>query len=192
MEKIYGRTAATLFTAAILWTAFGSVFALLLGYSRIPYAAANDGYFFKAFGRLHPTQGFPYVSLLVVGAVSIACSFVSLGLVIDALITTRILVQFMGQIGALALLRRHGRRARRHVSDVALSAAQPRGACGMDLRVRDLRSEGHSVRPGHAGRRRHGLRHLVLARAAMAVFTGGGLACSRRLQPDISPSFCAS
>ena len=59
MEKIYGRTAATFFTAAILWTAFGSVFALLLGYSRIPYAAANDGYFFKAFGRLHPTKALP-------------------------------------------------------------------------------------------------------------------------------------
>jgi amino acid transporter len=106
MEKIYGRNVATLFTAAILWTAFGSVFALLLGYSRIPYAAANDGYFFKAFGRLHPSRAFPYISVLVVGAVSIVCSFFSLGLVIDALITTRILVQFIGQIGALTLLRK--------------------------------------------------------------------------------------
>ncbi|HEU4935977.1 MAG TPA: amino acid permease [Vicinamibacterales bacterium] len=108
MEKIYGRRVATLFTAAILWTALGSVFALLLGYSRIPYAAANDGYFFKAFGRLHPTKAFPYVSVLVVGAASIVCSFFSLGVVIDALITTRILVQFIGQIGALTLLRRRG------------------------------------------------------------------------------------
>jgi amino acid transporter len=107
MEKVYGRTAATFFTAAILWTAFGSVFALLLGYSRIPYAAAKDGYFFKAFARLHPKGAFPSLSLLVVGAVSIACSFFSLGMVIDALITTRILVQFIGQIGALTLLRRH-------------------------------------------------------------------------------------
>ena len=108
MERIYGRTVASLFTAAILWTAFGSVFALLLGYSRIPYAAANDGYFFKVFGRLHPRRAFPYISLLVVGLVAIVCSFFSLGLVIDALITTRILVQFMGQIGAVALLRRRG------------------------------------------------------------------------------------
>jgi amino acid transporter len=106
MEKVYGRTAAMFFTAAILWTAFGSVFALLLGYSRIPYAAARDGYFFKAFARVHPTKLFPHVSLVVVGLVSIACSFFSLGLVIDALITTRILVQFIGQIGALALIRR--------------------------------------------------------------------------------------
>src|SRR6185503_7596603 len=106
MEKIYGRQVATLFTAAILWTALGSVFALLLGYSRIPYAAANDGYFFRAFGRLHPTKAFPYISLLFVGAIAIVCSFFSRGLVIDALITTRTLVQFMGQIGALTLLRK--------------------------------------------------------------------------------------
>ena len=106
MERIYGSTVASVFTAMVLWTAFGSVFALLLGYSRIPYAAANDGYFFRVFGRLHPTKRFPYVSLLVIGVVAIVCSFLSLGTVIDALITTRIVVQFMGQIGALILLRR--------------------------------------------------------------------------------------
>jgi len=106
MERIYGPRIAAVFTAMILWTAFGSVFALLLGYSRVPYAAAKDGYFFKVFARLHPTQGFPYVSLLVLGVLSIVAGFASLGTVIDALITTRILVQFMGQIGAVTLLRR--------------------------------------------------------------------------------------
>ena len=106
MERIYGSGVATVFTAMVLWTAFGSVFALLLGYSRIPYAAAQDGYFFRVFGNLHPTKRFPYVSLLVIGLVSIVCSFLSLGLVIDALITTRIVVQFMGQVGAVVLLRR--------------------------------------------------------------------------------------
>lgn len=106
MEKIYGTKAATVFTAMVLWTAFGSVFALLLGYSRIPYAAALDGYFFKVFGRLHPTKRFPYVSLIVLGVISIICSFFSLDTVIDALISTRILVQFIGQIFALILLRR--------------------------------------------------------------------------------------
>ena len=106
MERTYGPGVATLFTAMILWTAFGSVFALLLGYSRVPYAAAKDGYFFKVFARLHPSQGFPNVSLLVLGVLSILAGFVSLGMVIDALITTRILVQFIGQIGAVTLLRR--------------------------------------------------------------------------------------
>jgi amino acid transporter len=106
MERIYGPGVATVFTAMILWTAFGSVFALLLGYSRVPYAAAKDGYFFKIFARLHPTKGFPYVSLAVLGVLSILAGFVSLGTVIDALITSRILVQFIGQIGAVTLLRR--------------------------------------------------------------------------------------
>jgi len=105
MERMYGPRVATIFTAMILWTAFGSVFALLLGYSRVPYAAAKDGYFFKVFARLHTTGGFPWVSLVVLGVLSILAGFVSLGMVIDALITTRILVQFVGQIGALTLLR---------------------------------------------------------------------------------------
>ena len=106
MERIYGRGVATLFTAMVLWTAFGSVFALLLGYSRIPYAAALDGYFFKVFGRLHASKRFPHVSLLAIGIISILCSLFSLGMVIDALITTRILVQFIGQVFAVILLRR--------------------------------------------------------------------------------------
>jgi amino acid transporter len=106
MEHIFGARVATIFTAMILWTAFGSVFALLLGYSRVPYAAAKDGYFFRVFARLHPSHGFPYVSLVVLGVLSILAGMVSLGTVIDALVTMRILVQFIGQIGAVTLLRR--------------------------------------------------------------------------------------
>jgi amino acid transporter len=105
MQKIYGSKAATFFTVMVLWTTVGSVFALLLGYSRIPYAAARDGYFFKIFGRLHPQKNFPHVSVLVIGAVSILCSFSSLLTVIDALLITRILVQFLGQIFAVMRLR---------------------------------------------------------------------------------------
>jgi len=107
MERVYGSRVATMFTALVLWTAFGSVFALLLGYSRIPYAAAVDGTFFKVFARLHPTKRIPHVSLLLIGVIAILASTLSLGMVIDALITTRILVQFIGQIIALTLLRRH-------------------------------------------------------------------------------------
>ena len=74
IEKLYGGKAAALVTALVLWTAFASLFALLLGYSRIPYAAAINGHFFKSFARLHPTGRFPYVSLLVMGALSIVAS----------------------------------------------------------------------------------------------------------------------
>jgi basic amino acid/polyamine antiporter, APA family len=106
MERLYGRKAAIVVTVFILWSAFGSVFALLLGYSRIPYAAAIDGYFFGPFARLHPTKHYPQVSLLVLGGVSIAAAFLKLDQLVSALITTRILVQFLGQLFAIPLLRR--------------------------------------------------------------------------------------
>lgn len=105
MERIYGGWAGTTVTLMILWTSAASVFALMLGYSRIPYAAALDGYFFSAFAKLHPTGGFPHVSLLVIGVMSILASLVSLSWVIDALLLGRILVQFIGQIVAVHLLR---------------------------------------------------------------------------------------
>ena len=106
MEKLYGSNVASGFTVMVLWTAVGSVFALMLGYSRIPYAAAQNGDFFRVFGRLHPKKDFPHVSLLTIGLVSIICSFLPLMTVIDALLITRILVQFIGQVVAVILLRR--------------------------------------------------------------------------------------
>jgi amino acid transporter len=106
MERLYGRMGGVIVAVLICWTAVASVFALLLGYSRILYAAARDGFFFSVFGRLHPRGDFPHVSLLVLGAVATAASFFSLDEVINALISTRIVVQFIAQIGAVALLRR--------------------------------------------------------------------------------------
>jgi len=105
MEALYGPKAATVLTVMVLWTAFASVFALVLGYSRVPYAAALDGYFFHAFGRLHE-GGFPSLSLLVIGGFSIVAAFFDLDWVISALIAARILVQFIGQILALDYIRR--------------------------------------------------------------------------------------
>ena len=107
IERLYGKTAAAGFTLLVVWTALGSVFALLLGYSRIPFAAAQDGTFFRVFGKVHPRGHFPHVALVVIGVLAIAASFVSLPLVIDTLIAARILIQFVGQIVALVLLRRH-------------------------------------------------------------------------------------
>jgi amino acid transporter len=105
MERIYGSWAGNVMTVMILWTSIASVFALMLGYSRIPYAAALDGYFFSVFGRLHPTGGFPHISLLTIGALSMLASLLTLGWVIDALLLGRILVQFIGQIAAVHILR---------------------------------------------------------------------------------------
>ncbi|MBZ5586331.1 MAG: APC family permease [Acidobacteriia bacterium] len=105
MEQLHWPRAAAALTVMILWTAFASVFALLLGYSRVPYAAALDGYFFKAFGKLHP-GGFPSLSLLVIGGLAVGASFFKLDWVISALITARILAQFIAQIAALHHIRR--------------------------------------------------------------------------------------
>src|SRR5215470_1955417 len=107
MERIYGPKVAAVVAVMILWTALGSCFALLLGYSRIPFSAARDGYFFNIFSRLQPKHNFPHFSLLVIGVISIICSFFSLGTVIDVLLATRIIVQFVGQIFAVALLRKN-------------------------------------------------------------------------------------
>jgi fructoselysine transporter len=80
--------------------------ALMLGYSRIPFAAARDGFFFSVFARLHPRGDFPHVSLLVLGGVAVGASFFPLDVVIAAMVVTRILVQFIAQIAAVDLLRR--------------------------------------------------------------------------------------
>ena len=105
IERIYGPKIANGFTVMVLWTAFACCFALMLGYSRIPFAAARDGNFFSIFAKIHPTKQFPHISLLFVGFMSIVCTLLPLMTVIDALLTTRILVQFIGQIAALAWLR---------------------------------------------------------------------------------------
>ncbi|MES3035570.1 MAG: amino acid permease [Gemmatimonadota bacterium] len=106
MQRLYGPAAASAVTVLVMWTAVASVFALLLGYSRIAWAAASEGDFFRVFAKLHPTGQFPHVALLVLGGLSILGSFLSLGDVISALLTSRILIQFVGQIAALHLLRR--------------------------------------------------------------------------------------
>jgi len=110
MEKIYGHKTALVATALILWVAFASLFAVVLGYSRVPYAAAADGEFFPMFARLHPTKSFPYVSLLFIGALGFIFSIqLKLEHAISAILAMRILVQFVAQaIGVVMLRRREG------------------------------------------------------------------------------------
>ena len=106
IEKIYGTPAAKVITALILVAAFSSLFALLLGYSRVPYAAAKDGNFFSIFGRLHPTKEFPHISLLFISGLAIIFSFSSsLKQVINAILAMRIPVQFIAQAIGVILLR---------------------------------------------------------------------------------------
>jgi amino acid transporter len=107
MGKIYGSWAAWLISVMILFTAFASVFALMLGYSRVPYAAAQDGAFFRYFGVLHPKGEFPHRSLVLVGSLCVIASFFGLVQIITALILARVLVVFVGQITGLLIMRRY-------------------------------------------------------------------------------------
>jgi len=107
MEITWGPWAATVLTCLVLGASAASIFALLLGYSRIPYAAAKDGRFFAAFARLHPTKRFPTVSLVTLGLSSTLFCFLDLGSIIQALIVIQIIIQVLGQIVGVTLIRRY-------------------------------------------------------------------------------------
>jgi amino acid transporter len=103
-KSAFGSVAARLMAALIVWTAFASVFSLLLGYSRVPYAAARDGNYFRFLGAIHPRYGIPHRSLVALGLVAAGFCFFSLAQVITMLVITRILLQFfLQQIGVMLL-----------------------------------------------------------------------------------------
>lgn len=107
MEQLYGPTAGTTITVLILCIAFSSLFAVILGYSRVPYAAAADGNFFRIFSRLHPTKNFPYISLIFLCALGFVFSlFMKLSEVISSILAMRIIVQFIAQAVGVVLLRK--------------------------------------------------------------------------------------
>jgi amino acid transporter len=105
MLRAEGPRAAGVVTMMIIWTALASVFAALLGYSRIPYAAARAGHFFKVFAETHPTGLFPHRALVLMGGLASLACLADLATVIIALLTSRILIQFVGQIATVFYLR---------------------------------------------------------------------------------------
>ncbi len=104
-EKIYGTFAANIATVLILFIAVSSLFAVMLGYSRVPYAAALEGNYFSIFSKVHPTKNFPHASLIILAAVAFVFSlFFKMKEVITAIIVMRILIQFVSQSIGLILL----------------------------------------------------------------------------------------
>jgi amino acid transporter len=103
-RSAFGIWAGRLMAALIVWTAFASVFSLLLGYSRVPFAAARDGNYFRPLAAVHPRHGIPHRSLVALGLVASAFCFFSLQQVITMLVITRILLQFsLQQVGVMVL-----------------------------------------------------------------------------------------
>ena len=90
----------------VIWTAFGSLFSLLLGASRVLWAAAVEGNYFRPLARLHPRGGFPANVLLLLGAIACICCFFDLKAIIAALVALRIVLQFLLQQVGVVLLRR--------------------------------------------------------------------------------------
>jgi amino acid transporter len=109
MGVVHGGWAARTVSALILIASWGSAYAILLGYSRVPFAAAQDGAFPKAFARIHPEKQFPTISLLYMGLASAVLCLVSLAELISVLIVIQTLLQFVGQCVAVILLRRKHR-----------------------------------------------------------------------------------
>ena len=113
MQRTFGPFAARVIAALVIWSAFASVFSLVLGYSRVPYAAALDGNYFRFFAKLHPVHGFPHRSLIALGGVATLFCFFDLPHVIAALVAIRIVLQFLlQQVGVIVLRIREPERAR--------------------------------------------------------------------------------
>jgi amino acid transporter len=104
-KSAFGSVAGRLMAALIVWTAFASVFLLLLGYSRVPYAAASDGNYFRYLAAVHPRYKIPHRSLVALGLVGVGFCFFSLTQIIALLVVTRILLQFLPQQVGVMLLR---------------------------------------------------------------------------------------
>jgi amino acid transporter len=105
LERVWGKEVSSVVTVLIIITAFASVFAGLLGGSRVPYNAARDGVFLRQFGTLHPRLHIPHRSLLVMGVITAIGSFFDLSTVINMLIAVIVLIQGIGQVVALMVLR---------------------------------------------------------------------------------------
>jgi amino acid transporter len=107
MTAIYGSTAAQVATGLILIVALSSLFSVMLGYTRIPYAAAKDGLFFKVFSHEHPKHSFPHISLLVLAGLGVLFSLtMSIEDTIKSIIAMRVFTQFISQAVGLVILRR--------------------------------------------------------------------------------------
>lgn len=104
-SRAFGPIAGTLLAVMIMWTAFSSIFSLSLGYSRVPYAAAQDGNYFPQLAVLHPRLHIPHRSLLMLSFVAAIACFFPLSTVITMLVVTRILLQFIPQQIGVMLLR---------------------------------------------------------------------------------------
>lgn len=105
IKTLIGPSAAKWVSVMILWTAFASIFSVMLGYSRILYAAARDQNFFSIFARLHATEAYPFVSVIFLGVITAILCWFPLKHIIGAILSIRAIIPFMMQIVGAVVLR---------------------------------------------------------------------------------------
>ena len=111
--KVHGPRAAAVMTCLILAATLGGIFTMILGYSRILFAAGAEGNFFKVFGRVHPAGHFPTVSLLAINVLAIPLCWLSLERLLSALMIIQIVFQFIPQVLAVFAIRRYRKNIQR-------------------------------------------------------------------------------
>ncbi|WET82271.1 APC family permease [Amycolatopsis sp. QT-25] len=106
LEQAWGTGAAKVITVFIVIAAIGSVFAGLLGGSRVPFEAARDKVFLPVFAKLHPRLNLPTAGVLTMGVIAAIGSLCTLTAVINAAVTVLVLIQSLAQVAAIVVLRR--------------------------------------------------------------------------------------
>jgi APA family basic amino acid/polyamine antiporter len=105
MQQMFGSTGAALMAVAILLSTFGCNNGLILAGSRVYYAMAKDGLFFRGVAKLHPRYKTPATSLAVQAAwTSVLCLSGSYGQLLEYIIFA-VLVFYILTITGLFVLR---------------------------------------------------------------------------------------
>ena len=68
---MFGSSAGALFAVAAFISMIGVLNASIMAQPRLEYAMARDGYFFSAFGKLHPKHLTPHYSILIQSGLAI-------------------------------------------------------------------------------------------------------------------------
>jgi amino acid transporter len=179
-ERAFGAPFAIAVTVAVLVTAFGSTYGLLLAAARVPYAAARDGDFLAPFARLHPRGRFPSVALVAIGLLALPASLLPLDAVIAALTAGIVLVQGVAQIVALFITRRTQPRA------AGRSGRRPRSR-----RCSRWRASRHRSRPARRCNRRRRPRRLRSATRSSCATRAASRCCrstANRSSSSAAPS----
>jgi amino acid transporter len=106
-DPAVGHAAGLVMMVLILIVTASSLYAGILGYSRIPFAAARDVQFFRVFARIHPTKQFPHVSLLTIGAIALPFCFLSLGQIVNWLMQVQVFTECIWRSAGVILLHRY-------------------------------------------------------------------------------------